>query len=697
MYASRLLLLLGLALLAPVQAQTDLPATAATYLGGAGDDAVDGVGILPNGSVLVGGTAASFQTPIATTDVLGGGAGYVLRLASDGRSVLGGIRVGQAVLDVEAGADGRSVVAAKGVGPVVLNGLAVVWSASQSSVARVSRGADGTVAALGSDRRVVVYNANGGQIGARQFGDSFVEDVAVDAANGLVIVTGYNNKNTGQEPIQVPFIRAFPYSMSSTTWTNYDWAGSVARGAQNPDVADSRGYRVSIGDDGLLYFVGEAHGGNTTFSWDPKQASRRLSSSELIKYDAYTNAYNIGAIPTTFVGRFEPATGAVVKMQPVLGRLSSGKGNTVRPRGVAADATGRIYVVGQANASIAGRGDAHTIGGAPVTAYEGAEAFLLVIAPDFRSREVWTAFSSTGSHKSTGTAVAVRGSAFAVGATAERSTATFATTQAIQSARGAGLEGYVAVSGAEAAPPPPPTPTPTVPQEGVWYRLQPASSGRVLDASSNGVVRVTPTLTGGDDREWRFIANGDGTYLIDCRRAGRGVLDTSSGGAVRWAAEGNTDGDDKRWFVESTSVGFTIRNKRDGRGYLGSDGAGNVFWTNASAPPWEIVPSAGSLASGLRADASVADGALPDALTLASVSPNPARGPVAVAFGLPEAAEVAVEVYDVQGRRVAADAASHGAGWHTVRVDTDALAPGVYVARVQAGAEVVTARFTVVR
>ena len=678
------------------QAQTNLPATAATYLGGPGDDAVDGVGILPDGSVLVGGTAASFQTAISTTDVLGGGAGYVLRLASDGRSVQGGVRVGRAVMDVEAGADGRAVVAANGVGPVVLDGLSVVWSASFSAVTRASRGTDGTVAALGSDRRVVVYNASGGQIGSKQFSDSFVEDVAVDAANRLVIVTGYNNKNTGQEPIQVPFIRAFPYSMSTTAWTNYDWAGSVGRGAQNPNVADSRGYRVSIGGDGQLYFLGEAHGGNTTFSFDPKQVGRALTSSELVRYDAYTNAYNIGAIPTAIVGRFDPATGALVRVQPVLGRLSSGKGNTVRPRGVAADASGRVYVVGQANATIANRGDAYAIGGAPVAPYGGPEAFLLVVSPDFRTREVWTAFAAPGEHLSTGTAVDVRGSAYAVGATAERSTAQFVTTRAVQSARGAGTEGYVVVSGSTAAPPPPASPT--GPEPGVWYVLSPASSGRTLDTSGGGVVRVAGDFGTGTDRQWRFIPDGAGAFQIDNRRDGRGLLDTSDGGDVRWAAEGNTAGEDKLWTVTESDDGtFSIRNKRADRGGLNYDGTGRVFWSSAGSARWSIL-RVDDLGAQLQSVAAEADVDVPAELTVGSVAPNPAVAVARIELGVPTAGEVTVEVFDVRGRRVLALApGTREAGWHTVDVPTATFAPGVYVVRARTGAGVVSARFTVVR
>ena len=85
-------------------------------------------------------------------------------------------------------------------------------------------------------------------------------------------------------------------------------------------------------------------------------------------------------------------------------------------------------------------------------------------------------------------------------------------------------------------------------------------------------------------------------------------------------------------------------------------------------------------------------------LALESVVPNPARGRAAVAFSLAEAGEVRLSVVDVRGREVAVlaegslDAGAHRAPWAT-----EALAPGVYVIRLQAGADVLTRQAVVVR
>ena len=88
----------------------------------------------------------------------------------------------------------------------------------------------------------------------------------------------------------------------------------------------------------------------------------------------------------------------------------------------------------------------------------------------------------------------------------------------------------------------------------------------------------------------------------------------------------------------------------------------------------------------------------PDVLTVAPARPNPVRGRATVRVGVPEAGPVSVEVYDVQGRRVAvALAGDRPAGWHAVSVDGAALSPGVYVVRARSGSEVVTRTLTVVR
>lgn len=75
---------------------------------------------------------------------------------------------------------------------------------------------------------------------------------------------------------------------------------------------------------------------------------------------------------------------------------------------------------------------------------------------------------------------------------------------------------------------------------------------------------------------------------------------------------------------------------------------------------------------------------LPRAVTLASVSPNPARGAVRIRYGLPHPAAVQIQVFDLLGREVARlRTDTDAAGWHTA--DWNGIAAsGVYVVRLQA-------------
>lgn len=90
--------------------------------------------------------------------------------------------------------------------------------------------------------------------------------------------------------------------------------------------------------------------------------------------------------------------------------------------------------------------------------------------------------------------------------------------------------------------------------------------------------------------------------------------------------------------------------------------------------------------------------AAPVALTVAAPSPNPSRGAIEIAYAVPAAGPVEVEVVDLRGRRVELirEAAAE-AGGHRLRLDTRQLAAGVYAIRVRAGAEMAVRRVTVVR
>ena len=86
-------------------------------------------------------------------------------------------------------------------------------------------------------------------------------------------------------------------------------------------------------------------------------------------------------------------------------------------------------------------------------------------------------------------------------------------------------------------------------------------------------------------------------------------------------------------------------------------------------------------------------------LALAGTLPNPASGAWVVSFGLASAAPATIELLDVAGRTlVTRQVGQLGAGPHTLPIaEARRLPPGVYLLRLRQGAEVVTARASLVR
>jgi len=123
-------------------------------------------------------------------------------------------------------------------------------------------------------------------------------------------------------------------------WQAYGWAGQQV--ADLHLMADTRAYRLcAVG--GKLYVAGESAGGNTIWT----RGSLDLAAKDhFVTGDAFQHAYNTSANHITALARLDAKTGRSEAATLLLARLSSGKGNTIRPRAVAADAEGNVYVGG---------------------------------------------------------------------------------------------------------------------------------------------------------------------------------------------------------------------------------------------------------------------------------------------------------------------------------------------------------------
>jgi surface protein len=89
---------------------------------------------------------------------------------------------------------------------------------------------------------------------------------------------------------------------------------------------------------------------------------------------------------------------------------------------------------------------------------------------------------------------------------------------------------------------------------------------------------------------------------------------------------------------------------------------------------------------------------LPAVFTLDQNYPNPFNPTTTIRFGLPESADVSLEVYTVLGQKVMTLInENRSAGWHTVSFNGTGLSSGVYVYRIQAGGMVQTRKLMLVK
>lgn len=409
-------------------ATDNLQVSAATYLGDTGNNGASATDIGSDGSVVLAGVLPGYNPNAGSmTTVLNGGDGVVVRLSSDGQSVLSVTHVGATINDLRINTNGTMVVCGD-FGVAVLDSTAsnLLWNATPGTGKRCAIADDGTVVVLVGGT-AYTYDANGNPLGSWDLGGGFQNDVAIESSDGYVFGTGYSNKkDQSGGPVQVPFMRAWSYT-GTLQWSDYDFSGPSLGSV----VADGRGLRVAVGRDGKLYLLAQSAGGNSIFGLNPQDVTQSLSSSQLIGTDAYNTTYNTKSNNITWYGRFNPNDGTIDKGQFLLTRLSGGQGNTLQPSSIMADENGQIYVGGSAAAYIQNR-DVKQVAGTTVGPYNGGDAFVVIVTPDLSVRLVWNVFTASGSPGASVNGISERNGTAAVAMTAT-GTGTLITANALQS------------------------------------------------------------------------------------------------------------------------------------------------------------------------------------------------------------------------------------------------------------------------
>ena len=405
-----------------------LDSQTATYFGTGATDTVNAVEIAADCSVLVAGRIGALDGLPAPQPLVQGVAsstGLLAELIYDGRFVRRQRSFGTVINDLATNAADEVLIGGDaGLVRLGANLHTVLWNKTTLGAAtRVALANDGTAAAL-FGKTLRIFDAQGNELANRVFGDSEVNDVAIEASG--VYVTGFAQRDGGPcSQLQVAWVRS--YSRTGTErWKAWDWTHAEAA-ATSSSCADTRGLRIAIGRDGGLYFAGESAGGNTIYRYQSKALAE---SAPNVSTDAYNSAYNTASNHITYIAKLDPADGRVQKGQLLLARLPDTKGNTIRPRAITADEQGRVYVAGVSACCTQDR-SALSLNGTTLTPYAGGDPFVLVLSADLRTRHLWFSAANGGKGEALGVAVS-RGLA-ALGSRADA--VPMATDRATQSSR----------------------------------------------------------------------------------------------------------------------------------------------------------------------------------------------------------------------------------------------------------------------
>ena len=386
--------------------------SASTFLGTTKNDEIRGAVFQKNGTIVLAaniGQLADYQqiklnTAVDTTQ------GCVIRLASDGKSILSITRLAEKLTDIAL--DTLDNIYVGGINASTQGGFyklnasadTVIWQKSFPKwVHRLDTGIAGNSIVLTatntnfdentlSSTTCYIFDKNGTQISTFGGASQYTPDVAIDDVSQTAIVLGFKNFNTLGSltdtqtlPVYVPVIRGKDYS-GADKYVAYNWEASSTSprwlNRSNNNMADVRTSRAAIGKDGKLYVTFEVFGGNHVLRYDPFDI---MDTVKIVAGDSYFNFSNTGTETKTFVGRYNPANGNYLLGQQFTARLATApyKGNTIFARNgnVAADETGRVYLTGESASGLP-----QTVDYQPGE-YTGG-AYILVLSPNMATREM---------------------------------------------------------------------------------------------------------------------------------------------------------------------------------------------------------------------------------------------------------------------------------------------------------------------
>lgn len=376
----------GFALLTSIQSG-EFGVSTSSWLGGSGEqDRVEGVRIQSDGTIVISANlsdaAPGGLPPLILGDATSSSGGAIVRLSSDGRTVLSVTRLCAEISEIELDPQDNIHVAAGSEGIFKLTPTAdsILWQ-SLNDLAGIEAhrldvshdGADpldhgyiavlspGTDEVYGKAGRGTIYLLDPSGTLLNQFPgrDQHCQDVAIHSGERIIIGIGYSNLSTwttdlgDSTPVDVPWMNAWSWDhvqgVSSHTWAAYGWSGDPWL-RQNGELVydherDSEGELVLDGNGAPVALPWRDETGSLILDENGETIPRRIPNPRWINYPFDPNRIRILSD-----GRIRPDT------------MSSNMADT-RGNRVAIGADGNLYALFEFDGgNTPMRSEAHSLG-----------------------------------------------------------------------------------------------------------------------------------------------------------------------------------------------------------------------------------------------------------------------------------------------------------------------------------------------
>jgi hypothetical protein len=374
-----------------------------SYIAGNGVDKVKSTKIIDENTIVTAGNFSGISTSTSILGSTNADQGYVIKQNRQTGAIISAVKLGAKVDDMDF-SNGKIAVSGS-FGLALLNSdMTLAWTNTfaESTKTRVSIGNDGKVASFGG-KELKVYSSTGSILQTITVDHDYLEDVVLDSEKNQVIITGFDNRRNNL-PVQISYINSFDITSGQLLWKTFGFDETTV----GADMADTRGYRISLGQDGQLYYLGESAGGNTIYRWNGKD----LLTPKLSFSDIYNQAFNTKSAHMGYYAQVSRTNGEVTKSQMIIPRLKNNGmlSNTFRAKdgSITADINGNIAVTGISASSFAGR-DTQKVNGVPISPYSGGDGVIFVFSSDLKTRRVFTTPSKNNASGNMSTADFVNG------------------------------------------------------------------------------------------------------------------------------------------------------------------------------------------------------------------------------------------------------------------------------------------------